>query len=243
MKRHLILFTLGIALVWTAGSLAQDTETTPDEQAGMACCSSGESGETMACCTKPAGDESAAGCCSGHGGPSTTDVVAEQGPGGRGGHRGGRGGGGPQGGHGGGEMGSRREVMPNAMALLRNHNSIERTWEEIPGGIRSVTTTSDPNLVALVRQHPREMYAHYKAGGTVRPRDPMFGELGRVSDKIDMAFEDVENGVVVKATSDDPEVVKLIRAHAAKVSDFVARGMPAWHEGGTLPLDYKRPQE
>jgi len=139
-------------------------------------------------------------------------------------------------------MGSGRSVMPDAMALLRNHSSIERTWEEVAGGIRSRTTSTDPDLVELVRRHPREMYAHYENGGAVRPHDPMFGELGRVSDKIDMEFRDIEGGIEVTVTSDDAEVRKLIRAHAAKVSDFVKRGMPAWHEGGQLPPDYVRPE-
>jgi hypothetical protein len=133
----------------------------------------------------------------------------------------------------------RGAVMPDAMGLLHNHAALERTVEEIPNGVKTVTTTSDPELLAVLRRHPREMYAFYEAGGSVRPHDPMFAELARVADKVHMEFRDIENGVETIATSDDPEVVKLIRAHAAKVTEFVKRGHSALQEGAPLPEDYK----
>jgi len=129
-------------------------------------------------------------------------------------------------------------VMPDAMQLLHNHASLERKVEEIPDGVKTTTTTRDPEILALLRKHPREMYNHYESGGVVRPHDPMFGELARVADKVKMEFRDIENGIETIATSDDPEVVKLIRAHAQKVSEFVKRGMSALHEGAPLPEDY-----
>lgn len=133
----------------------------------------------------------------------------------------------------------RGAVMPDAMQLLHNHASLQRTVEEIPNGVKTITTTSDPQVLALLRRHPREMYAFYEAGGSVRPRDPMFAELSRVADKVIMEFRDIENGIETIATSDDPEVVKLIRAHAAKVTEFVKRGHEALMEGAPLPEDYK----
>ena len=51
-------------------------------------------------------------------------------------------------------------------------------------------------------------------------------------------FADVENGIEVVSTSDDAEVVKLIQAHARKVSEFVSRGMEAMHEKTPLPEGY-----
>lgn len=39
-------------------------------------------------------------------------------------------------------------------------------------------------------------------------------------------------------TSDNPEVVKLIRAHARKVNEFVARGPAAVHEETPFPESY-----
>lgn len=137
-----------------------------------------------------------------------------------------------------GEQG-RGAVMPDAMQLLHNYAVLQREVQEIPHGVKTITTTTDPELLALVRRHPREMYAFYEAGGSVRPRDPMFAELSRVADKVTMEFRDIENGIETIATSDDPEVVKLIRAHAAKVTDFVKRGHAALMEGAPLPEDYQ----
>jgi len=134
---------------------------------------------------------------------------------------------------GGGKMGMQRggqgrgAVMPDAMQLLHNHTALSRTVEEIPNGVKTVTTTADPEILALLRRHAREMYAFYEAGGVVRPHDPLFAELARVADKVTMEFRDIENGIETIATSDDPEVVKVIRAHAAKVTEFVKRGHAA----------------
>lgn len=138
-----------------------------------------------------------------------------------------------------GGMSGRGAVMPDAMRLLHNHAALERTVEDIPNGVRTVTTTSDEHVLALLRRHPREMYSFYESGGVVRPHDPMFNELSRVADKVSMVFKDVENGIEVIATSEDTEVVKLLRAHARKVSDFVERGHAALHEGAPLPDDYR----
>ncbi len=58
-----------------------------------------------------------------------------------------------------------------------------------------------------------------------------------------MRFKELENGIEVTVTSDDAEVVKLVRAHAYKVSDFVKRGHAALHEGMGLPEDYTPPTD
>lgn len=146
-------------------------------------------------------------------------------------------GGGKQGMQHGGQ--GRGAVMPDAMQLLHNHASLKREVQEIPNGVKTTTTTTDSQVLALLRRHPREMYAFYETGGSVRPRDPMFAELSRIADKVTMEFRDIENGIETIATSDDPEVVKLIRAHAAKVTEFVKRGHAALMEGAPLPEDYK----
>jgi hypothetical protein len=179
------------------------------------------------CCAPKTGDAATGSCCTKN---SESAAAESQGRGGRMGHMGG--------GRGMG-MGA---VMPDAMQLLHNHASLTRTTEDIPNGVRTVTTTKDPAVLDLLRRHPREMYAFYENGGAVRPNDPMFRELSRVADKVTMEFKDIENGIEVTATSDDPEVVKLIRAHARKVDEFVTRGMAALHEGAPLPEDY-HPQD
>jgi hypothetical protein len=130
---------------------------------------------------------------------------------------------------------SHRELMRDAHTLVFNNDLVQRTVEEIPGGVRTVTTTSDPELLKVLQRHPKEMGDYYKDGGMVRGWDPVFRALAYYADQVEMKVEIIENGVEVTATSEDEYVVKLIRAHAYKVSDFVERGRTAMHEPTPLP--------
>lgn len=223
------------ASVETGTSVLENVQRAANQDAasGMSCCSK-ESSEAHAaasgaCCTGGGHGEAAGGA--GHGGQAATVAEAQ-----RGGH-GGKHGRGP----GGQARGGKGAVMRDAMALIHQHQNLERTVEEIPKGVRTTTTTDNPNLVALLHKHPQEMYGYYESGGVVRGHDPLFRELSRVSDKVDMSFKELENGIEVTVTSEDPEIVKLVRAHAYKVSDFVKRGRAALHEGMGLPEGYTPP--
>lgn len=129
--------------------------------------------------------------------------------------------------------------MQNAHTLVFNYQSITRTVQEIPGGVKTINTTTDPNLVETLRNHPKEMVKRIADGGHVRPWDPLFAELAKHADEVDMKYRNVKNGIEVISTSENPEVVKLIRAHAAKVSEFATRGRPAMREKTPLPDGYK----
>jgi len=50
----------------------------------------------------------------------------------------------------------------------------------------------------------------------------------------------IRDGVEVRETSDDPNVVKLIQAHGRGISAFVARGRAAAGQETPLPDDYER---
>ncbi len=130
---------------------------------------------------------------------------------------------------------SHRGLMRDAHTLVFNNESIVRTVEEIPGGVKTITTTSDPELLKVLQRHPKEMGAYYKDGGMVRGWDPVFRALAQHADKVDMEVKNIENGVEVISTSEDKRVVELIRAHAYKVSEFVERGRAAMHEPTPLP--------
>ncbi len=134
-------------------------------------------------------------------------------------------------GHGGPEM-------SDARTLVGNYQSITRHVEEIPGGVRTITTTTDPDLLDTLRRHPREMMDRLEGGRRVRHWDPLFAEIVKYTDKIRMVATDIPNGIEVVETSDDPEVAKLIVAHAYKVSEFAERGMKAMHELTPLPEGY-----
>jgi len=130
---------------------------------------------------------------------------------------------------------SHRELMRDAHTLVFNNDLITREVEEIPGGVRTITTTSDLDLLEVLQRHPEEMGEYYEKGGMVRGWDPVFRALSQHADKVEMKVKKIERGVEVRATSEDEYVVKLIRAHAKKVSDFVTRGRTAMHEATELP--------
>ncbi len=124
--------------------------------------------------------------------------------------------------------------------LLTQHEKIHRTVEEIPGGVRTVTTSEDPQVTDLIRTHVREMKERIEKGQPIRQMDPLFREIFRHHEKIRLEIEDVPGGVRATETSDDPQVTLLIRQHAKRaVSEFVQGGMSRAMQGTPLPEGYK----
>jgi len=111
--------------------------------------------------------------------------------------------------------------------LLSWHNTIARTVKEIPNGVQTRTTTTKPELVETLRTHVRQMVRRLKQQRPVRMWDPVFRDVFAHADEITVSLKDVEGGIEVMETSNDPLVVMMIRAHAAKVSSFVANGHAA----------------
>jgi hypothetical protein len=125
---------------------------------------------------------------------------------------------GPGGGHGGDMMGIH--------ALFAHRDQIRRTVTEIPGGVRTTTESDDPAVVEQTRDHVQAMYARLKEGRPINARDPLFAAIFENADKIHVKTENTAKGIMVTETSDDPEVVALIRRHAEVVNRFIANGMP-----------------
>ena len=141
-------------------------------------------------------------------------------------------------GHGGGAGGAARPEAQVIHFLIENHESLERTVEEIPGGVRTRTVSTEPEIIDAVRTHVRQMVDLIHGGGRIRNWDPLFREIFAQREAIVMEIQDIEGGVEVVETSKDAEVVKLIRAHAVKVEEFVARGIEAYREETPIPEDY-----
>ena len=120
--------------------------------------------------------------------------------------------------------------------LLSHHDEVQRRIEQIPNGVRTTTTTTNPELIETLRTHVRQMAQHVKDGRPVRMWDPVFQGIFSHHDEIKLSFKDIDKGIQVTETSPNPEVVPLIRAHAEKVNSFVAEGhsaaRPPWAGGG-----------
>lgn len=124
--------------------------------------------------------------------------------------------------------------------LLQRHSEIHREIEEVPGGIRARTWTESPDLVGLLQNHVEQMHRRVGEGFGLRFWDPAFAELFAQNHKVKMEVCLTETGVDVLETSDDPNVVKLIRAHGGTVSAFVREGARAAARQSPLPDDYRR---
>jgi hypothetical protein len=131
-----------------------------------------------------------------------------------------------------------RPEMQLAHFLIDNHARVKREVEMIPAGVRTSTTTEDPELTESLREHVRQMANLIREGGRIRNWDPLFQEIFERRDAIHMEINDIEGGVEVIETSEDSQVALLIQAHARKVDDFVARGRAAYREETPLPEGY-----
>lgn len=124
--------------------------------------------------------------------------------------------------------------------LLRRHDAIRRVVENTPTGIRAVTESDDPEIAGLIRAHVAEMHRRLQDGFSLRHWDPAFAEIFARKDKVQMTVLDTEKGVAIEESSDDANVVRLIQAHGAAVTGFVATGGVAASQPSPLPEDYER---
>ncbi|MGB3564927.1 MAG: hypothetical protein WBH85_00725 [Thermoanaerobaculia bacterium] len=129
--------------------------------------------------------------------------------------------------------------MRAVWALIDAHEDIDRVVEEIPGGVKTTTTTTDPELVPVLQRHVTEMAELLESGGRIRNWDPLFAEIFDRRHEIRITVNELDHGVEVVETSDNEEVTKLIRAHARKVEEFVAEGDDVLHQPTPLPSDYQ----
>lgn len=157
-----------------------------------------------------------------------------------GGMMGGTDGMGPRSGGDGGMMDGGMQDMRAIHGLLSQHRKIERSVKDIPDGVETVTTSRDPQVATLIREHVWQMKARIEEGRPIRQMDPLFREVFKNHQHIHMQIADVPGGVRVTETADAPDVVPLVRQHARRaVSEFVAEGMRRAMQPTPLPPGYK----
>lgn len=127
----------------------------------------------------------------------------------------------------------------NIHFLLDRHAEIVRHVEEIDNGVETVTTSENPEVTKVIRQHVREMQQRVESGQGMRWWDPVYAELFRHYDKIAMEVDEIPGGMLVRETSEDDDVVLLIRQHAIRgVSEFVKDGRARAPHPTPLPEGY-----
>jgi hypothetical protein len=116
--------------------------------------------------------------------------------------------------------------------LVANHDRIERTVTDLPDGIRTVTTSTDPALARLIKEHVLTMGLRVSRGDD--PGLPMESDalraIFRGKDKIYTVTDTTATGIIVVQTSSDSSIVAALQQHAAEVTDLARRGMPAMRE-------------
>jgi len=131
--------------------------------------------------------------------------------------------------------GGHRAAMGPIHELIDSHESITREVETLKDGVVTVTRSTDPDLVPTLQKHVGQMVEMLESGGSIRHWDPLFVEIFKHADQIDVRTELLDDGIRVWETASDPYVAKLIQAHAAKVSEFAERGREAMHEPTAVP--------
>jgi hypothetical protein len=165
-----------------------------------------------------------------------SQAIAQRGPGYGRGRGAGRGRGGPP--HSDPRFVADRDVFH---FLLQHHDQIQRKVKNIDHGIETTTESKDPEVAANIQEHVHAMYDRVKDGRGIHMRDPLFRELFRHADKIEMKHENTDRGVRVTETSDDPYVARLIQGHAKVVSLFVKNGFSEAHVNHALPAAETNP--
>jgi hypothetical protein len=115
--------------------------------------------------------------------------------------------------------------------MFSRHSEITRVVEEIPGGVRTITESDSPDLVAQLQTHVSSMYSHVDQGAEVMCMSGSLPTLFRHAQGYRRELTFTPTGVMAEETADDPALTQAIRAHAQEVTGFVRDGMPPMMRG------------
>lgn len=116
--------------------------------------------------------------------------------------------------------------------MFRNFDKIERSVENLPNGIRTVTFSKDQHVMDALVSHAVGMIDRVgqKRNPQVSIQSPTLDIFFMRGEAILSEIDITDEGLVVVQTSDDPEIVEALHTHAAEVTAMADRGMQAVHE-------------
>lgn len=124
------------------------------------------------------------------------------------------------------------EESAELAVMFRNFDTITREVENLPNGIRTVTRSSDPEVMDAIVRHAVGMID--RVGQKDDPRifiqSPTLDAFFLHGDEIMSEVEVNDERLVVVQTSENPELVEALQVHAAEVTDMADRGMAAVHD-------------
>jgi hypothetical protein len=124
------------------------------------------------------------------------------------------------------------EESAELAVMFNNFETFTRTVENLPNGIRTVTNSSDEEVMANLVSHVTGMIARVEEGRDpqIFIQSPTLDVFFLKGDGIETGIDITDEGIVVVQTSDDPELVTALQVHAAEVTDMAERGMAAVHD-------------
>jgi hypothetical protein len=117
--------------------------------------------------------------------------------------------------------------MGRYMDMFMRHSELRRRVEDVPGGIRTITESDSPDLVAELQSHVSSMYSHLDQSAEVTCMSGSLPTLFRRAADYQRHITFTAKGVVAVETASDPALTEAIRAHGREVTAFVVDGMPA----------------
>ena len=133
------------------------------------------------------------------------------------------------------EMGEGDQAFADDMEiihqLLTNHQAITRTVEHLPNGIRTSTQSDSPAIAQFLVAHVSSMERRLEAGEEFNLFSETIPVLFENYDQIQSEFRYSGTGVEVTQTSEVPQLVAALQAHAAEVTELADEGMMAMMRG------------
>jgi hypothetical protein len=116
--------------------------------------------------------------------------------------------------------------------MFQNFTTLDRRVENLPNGIRTFTSSSDPAVMEALISHVTGMIGRVEEGRDPKVfiQSPTLDIFFERPDAIETNIDIVDNAIMVEQTSDDAEVVAALQIHAAEVTDMAERGMMSVHE-------------
>lgn len=116
--------------------------------------------------------------------------------------------------------------------MFRNFETFSREVTNLPNGIRTVTLSSDEDVMLQLVSHVTGMIGRVETGDDpeIFIQSPTLDIFFARGEGIQTDITVTDEGIVVEQTSDDPDLVTALQVHAAEVSAMADRGMQAVHE-------------
>ena len=116
--------------------------------------------------------------------------------------------------------------------MFENFDTITREVTNLPNGIRTVTRSSDEEVMAVLVSHIVGMVDRVARGDDPKIfiQSPTLDVLFANGAEMESQINVTEEGIVVVRTSTNPDVVAALHIHAVEVSDMADRGMQAVHD-------------